>query len=467
MSDAARVAGYGAGGRGTDAVLQARREGVPARIMVPRVIYVVCSLGLLFFGLLMIYSASSITGLTSKAYGNDPAYFVIRQAGFAFAGLVAAAVLARVDYHVWAGPALRVAWVITLLSLLFVYTPVAGHDAYGATRWVAIGPFTLQPSEFAKVTVLLTGAHIADEYTKGNLEDRRQLAILLGVGVVAPMLLILLQPDKGTTGVLGITLLVMLYLSGFPLKRILMVLGFLALAAAVLALKDEYSRARVMTILDPFGDEYGAGYQLVQGFYALGSGGATGVGLGMSHQKYNYLPMAYNDFIFAVIGEELGFVGAALMIAAFGLLLWAGFKIAENAPDLTGRLIAAGCSTLLVVQMLLNVSGVLGAFPLSGKPIPFVSYGGSSVISSLMLAGLVVSVSLRSKLPETRYDRRRAQLRISESDDVRPSLSIVEGGLSRSSRRTERANVRPTTLKRVDLGPSAADRLRGTRNRRS
>ena len=155
------------------------------------------------------------------------------------------------------------------------------------------------------------------------------------------------------------------------------------------------------------------------------------------------------------------------MLVVFGLLLWAGFKIAENAPDLTGRLIAAGCSTLLVVQMLLNVSGVLGAFPLSGKPIPFVSYGGSSVISSLMLAGLVVSVSLRSKLPETRYDKRRAQLRISEDEDVRSSLSIVEGGLSRSSRRGERANVRPTTLKRVDLGPSPADRLRGTRNKRS
>jgi cell division protein FtsW len=193
----------------------------------------------------------------------------------------------------------------------------------------------------------------------------------------------------------------------------------------------------------------------------------------------------HNDFIFAVVGEELGFIGAMALLATFCLLLWAGLKIAENAPDLAGRLIAAGCTSLLVIQLLLNVSGVVGAFPLSGKPVPFVSYGGSSVISSLMLVGLVMSVSMRSTLPETSYERRRAELRLADEDspDVGVAtprsarlagspvreLRVVEGGAT-----SRRSQVRPTGrgggdsavgLRRIDLGPSASERLRSARSR--
>ena len=272
--------------------------------------------------------------------------------------------------------------------------------------------------------------------------------------------------------------------------------------AAVLALRDDYSKARIMTVFDPFSDEYGAGYQLVQGFYALGSGGLTGVGIGLSRQKYNYLPMAHNDFIFAVVGEELGFLGTFLLIAAFALLLWAGLKIAENAPDLMGRLIAAGCTSLIIIQLLLNVSGVIGIFPLSGKPVPFISYGGSSIISSLMLVGLVMSVSLRSTLPQTRYEQRRAKMRIAPNGDgqgslesahvggstagnpiprslsnkgialqsrattsdtnssSRANLRVVNGGAPRHAPLAGRVTVDSSGRRRVDLRPSAAERLR-------
>ncbi len=478
-------------------------EGVPARIMLPRILFIACSMGLLLFGLLMIYSSSSIVGLTSKAYGNDPSYFLVRQIGFSVAGLVFATALAIFDYRRWRGIALKVVWVLTFLSLVLVYTPIAGHDAYGATRWIAMGPFSLQPSEFAKVTVLLTASLIAQKrFEEGSIDDRQALKLLAG-GVVLPMGLILFQPDKGTTGVLAVTLLVMAYLAGVPMRKVFLILLAGVGIAAVLALRDEYSRARIMTMFDPFSDEFGAGYQLVQGFYALGSGGVTGVGIGLSRQKYNYLPMAHNDFIFAVVGEELGFVGAMLMILAFGVLLWAGLKIAENASDLMGRLIAAGCTTLIVVQLLLNVSGVIGIFPLSGKPVPFVSYGGSSIISTLMLVGLVLSVSFRSALPQTRYEVRRSKLRIAtdeteadtfsahagsstagrvmprstrlasagradapvtdaHSESPRSDLRVVNGG-ARSARLAGRVSVDSSGRRRIDLGPSAAERLRSTR----
>lgn len=497
----------------------------PGRIMAPRLIFAACALGLVFFGFLMIYSSSSIVGLTSKAYDFDPTYFLVRQVAFAGVGLVVALVLAHVDYHVWSGTLLKVVWGVTLLSLVLVYTPIAGHDAYGASRWIGIGSFSLQPSEFAKITIILVGAHLANEYfARASLEPREALKLFL-IGVALPLALVLWQPDKGTTGVLVLTLCVMVYLAGVPGWSIGAFAVLAVLAALVYSFKDEYSRARILTMLDPFRDEYGDGYQLVQGFYALGSGGLTGMGLGMSRQKYSYLPMAHNDFIFAVVGEELGFVGAVALLAAFCLLLWAGLKIAQNAPDLTGRLIAAGCTSLIIIQLLLNVSGVIGLFPLSGKPVPFVSYGGSSIISSLMLVGLVLSVSLRSKLPDTSYERRRAKMRIASGagaaagayvaydsrvdrdvhDDLvglergiegstagramprsaslvggRSNLRVVEGGAttapstkakkdaSRPSMRSAplagRVSVDSQGRRRIDLSPSPADRLRGRRN---
>lgn len=412
---------------------------VPARIMAPRVILYVTAFGLTAFGLLMIYSASSIMCLTSSTYNYDPAYFVERQALFAGVGLVLAIVLARVDYRVWRGMPLKVVWVATLLLLGLIYTPIAGSDAYGATRWISLGGLRLQPSELAKVTVLLTAANLCKRYYQDDELDRRGFLKLMFVGVVIPLGLILLQPDKGTTGIIVLTVLVMLYLAGMPRRWVWLAVGLGVAGAAVLALKDDYSRARVLTMIDPFKDPYGDGYQLVQGFYAFGTGGLFGVGLGLSRQKYSYLPMAHNDFIFAVIGEELGLVGTLGTLAAFALLIWAGFKIAEGAPDLTGRLVAAGCTSLIAIQLLLNVCGVLGMFPLSGKPVPFISYGGTSIISCLMLVGLVASVSRQSTLPETEAERRRSQLRLVGRE------GLARGGVGESPVRPREANPSPGT----------------------
>jgi len=461
--------------------------------MKPRLVIIAVTFVLVCFGLLMIYSASSVTALTSSSLGNDPAYYVKRQLRAAAIGVVIAVVLARLDYRVLTKQLLRYVWLLTVVLLLLIFTPFAGSDAYGASRWISIAGFTLQPSEFAKITVILTAANLAERYFDARSLDFNHFVGLLVLGVGLPLGLILLQPDKGSTIIAFVTLLIMAYLAGID-RRIFMGLAALGVAAALyLSFGDSYSRERIMTMLDPWADYYGAGYQLIQGFYAFGSGGLFGVGLGFSRQKYSYLPMAHNDFIFAVIGEELGYVGALGMLAGFAIFAWAGFRIAKYAPDMTGQLIAAGCTSLIVFQMLVNVCGVIGVMPLTGKPIPFISYGGSTIMSCLMLVGLIVSVSRRSVLPETVYDDNRRSWQMTDDDGYdggfslvgtptprsarreqdnaappRGGFRVVDGGSSQgggrpsSSRQQGRVTTDSSGRRRIDLGPSATERLRGS-----
>ena len=236
----------------------------------------------------------------------------------------------------------------------------------------------------------------------------------MGVGVGVPVLLIIMQPDKGTTMVLGITIVLMAYLAGVPKHIILgfLILGVLAFLA--LSLKDDYSRQRFLTMFDPWQDPFDTGYQLIQGFYAFGSGGLFGVGIGFSRQKYSYLPYAYNDFIFAVIGEECGLVGTLGMLAGFGVFAWAGLKIAQQRPGPRGaphrrRVHLAYCGPDAPQR-----GGRDRHLPALGKPIPFISYGGTSILASLMIAGMIVSVSVHSRLPETEHDSARRSWRLEE-----------------------------------------------------
>lgn len=507
---------------GTNATRAARSErrsrhreslilGVPARFMRPRLVFLASVFVLLAFGSLMIFSASSITSLISDDMGNNPTYYVTRQLVFAAFGVVFAAILGRTDYHVLTTRVLTGIVAVTYVLLILVFLPIAGADAYGATRWIAMGPFSLQPSEFAKITVVLVGATLLSRYDEGA--SLREIVPLFVGAVLVPFVLVLLQPDKGTVMICGVTLVAMAYFAGVPAKWCVAVLAAAVAVMVALSFKDAYSRSRITTMLNPWEDEYGTGYQLIQGFYAFGSGGIFGVGIGMGRQKYSYLPMAYNDFILAVIGEECGLVGTVGVLVAFAVMLYAGFQIARFAPDLCGRLIACGSVSLLVIQMLLNVSGVIGNFPLSGKPIPFLSYGGSSIISSLMLVGLVYSVSRQSRLPLTEHDERRRDFAVSArpgslaegvvgdatprsaraSDPFAPedgsvtsrqgrrAFTVLGGGRgaprsdSPEGRRAERdfaerhAGARVTTdargRKRIDLGPSASERLRTNRDR--
>jgi len=476
-----------------------RFGAIPERFMQPRLVLLVSTAILVCFGLVMIYSASSISAMTSEDMGYNPFYYVQRQLGFAAAGVALAFIVSRIDYRAVVRNLQVPIWVVTIGMLAIIFTPIAGADAYGATRWISIGPFSFQPSEFAKITILISVSYLAQQYFIDQTIDQMEFFKKFAIAALAPLLLILAQPDKGSTLIIVGTLLVIGYLADVD-RRVLAtiaVAGFIGFA--FLSLKDDYSRARVVTMFNPWADYYGAGYQLAQGFYAFGSGGIFGVGFGFSRQKYSYLPMAHNDFIFAVIGEELGFIGVLGLLVVFGALVWAGFKIARYAPDLTGRLIAAGCTSMFIIQAFVNIGGVLGLLPLSGKPLPFISYGGSTIMSSILMVGLLMSVSRQSRLPETEYDRQRASWSIAEEQDTFDApgfagLTMVDGGvgvgtpLPRSSRpkSSAQSSARPSRgvlrsrdddapqgrittdasgRRRIDLGPSASDRLRGSNTR--
>ena len=439
--------------------------GVPARFMGPRIAYCVIVLGLAAFGLLMIYSASYPTAQAETGSGWS---YLVRQLVYVLVGLAFAALIVRFRLSRPPTALLVGTWAVVLALLLL--TRFAGSAAYGAQRWIDLGFVTLQPSEFVKPLIVLTGANIANAYFEERTINRQAAVILLGLGVVLPLALVVIQPDNGTTIICIATLIVMAYFAGVPGKPLLLTIGGLVLLFAIVAVATPYVRTRLAALFNPWAIEDEGGYQLIQGFFAFSSGGIFGRGLGLGHQKYGYLPMAHNDFIFSVIGEELGLVGTVGVLAAFMALTYFGFKIARHARDLQGTLVAAGCSTLLIVQFFLNVFGVMGVIPLSGKPIPFLSYGGSSAIASLMLAALVVSVSCDSELPLTVHDRARSSMTL--VDHSVPStrgagFSLVgdNGSSSRSSRtspkRRQLTDGPSGRRERIDLGPSAADRLRG------
>ncbi|MDY2788121.1 MAG: putative lipid II flippase FtsW [Atopobium sp.] len=503
----ARTTGSQASGQGTARVdattkrtknkkpfLERITAGVPARFMEPRLILSLIVAALVVFGLVMIYSASSVKALQST---GDPAYFFKRQLIYATAGTIVAVVLSMVNYHTLR-KGLGLAWMISIALLLM--TAALGVVTKGAVRWLNIAGFSFQPSEFVKVVVILYAADILYRYFAEQTITFRNFCKEAVLFVVAPIILILAQPDKGTTLILGATIMVMAYLAGAPMRPLLALAALVGLFIVVLILADDYSRARVITMFNPEADPYGAGYQILQGFYAFGSGGFMGAGIGMSRQKYSYLPEAHNDFIFAVVGEETGLIGTVAVILGFCAFLYYGYRIAKNAPDLCGKLIAAGCTSLIIIQLFVNVMGILGLVPMTGKPLPFLSYGGSSIMSTLALVGLILSVSKQSVLPETEFDRRRSQISLADAktDSTYPDThgsgviavqprsasrrsvhhepSSSDAGAQKDSKAgvfffrpaTERLNTsrsqRTGRAQRIDLGPSPAERLRSRRS---
>lgn len=276
--------------------------GVPARIMRPCLLLVAAAVGLTLFGLVMIYSASSVEAMSEQ---GDAAFYVKRQALFIVAGLVLAAGAAKADYHKLCSKTGLAAMGLVIIGMLVVVR-VAGSGANGATRWLEVGPLRLQPSEFAKVFVLLAASGTAAEFFAERTIDQTTFAKRLALYVGLPVLLIVVQPDKGTAGIICLLVFVIAYDAGFDRDILIKFALLVAVVGLVYSLRDDYSRQRVLTMFNPWSDEWGNGYQLTRGFMAFGSGGLTGVGLGMSRMKYSYLPEAHNDFVFAIVGEELG-----------------------------------------------------------------------------------------------------------------------------------------------------------------
>jgi cell division protein FtsW len=281
---------------------------------------------------------------------------------------------------------------VAVFGLVLVLVPGIGVERNGASRWLGAGPLTFQPSELVKVAVLLYLADLLARrwHLMGDLNATFAPALIVLGGTAA---LIMLQPNLGTTIIISAIVLMQLFVAGSPLRPLASVSALGALAATVLALSSSYRRERILAFLNPWADPLDTGYQTIQAGAGMASGGIGGVGLGNGRSKWGFLPETHTDFIFAVIGEELGLIGAVLVLAlfvAFGVL---GLRTALRAPDPFGTLVAIGVTSWIVVQAVVNVGAVVGALPITGVPLPFVSFGGSSMLVTMGACGLLLSVA--------------------------------------------------------------------------
>ena len=345
----------------------------------------------------MIFSASAVTA--EQQYGH--AYiFVLRQTVWLVAGLLGMFALMRLDYHRLREPA------VVYTALCLVVLMLAGtfflDKSHATHRWIRIGPVGIQPSELAKLVAILYLAWFLDlrrrattslEFSKGDLVH----TILPAVGpILVCVVLIVMQPDLGTSVDIVLIMTAILFVAGLSWKWLLVGLAAALPALFLLIAHVSYRQARMMAFLHPESDPQGAGFQLLQSLIAVGSGGFTGVGLMESKQKLFYLPEAHTDFIYAVICEELGFIGAALVIAMFAVYGWRGLRAAFNAPDGFGRMLALGATAMVLFQSLINFAVVIGLMPTKGIPLPFVSYGGSSLLVMLLATGVLLNISQQS-----------------------------------------------------------------------
>lgn len=358
----------------------------------PDFLIVMSTMCILSIGLIMVYSASAV--LSYHEFG-DAFYYMKRQLLFAGIGVLMMLLLMNVDYWIlrrWAITGL----IICFLLLILVLVPGVGLIRGGAQSWIGIGAFSIQPAEFIKIWMII--------FLAKYLSENQKKIIFFGRGLLPSLLLvfiafalIMLQPDLGTGAVMVATSVVMIYIAGARVSHLagLAMLGIVGFIGLILA--APYRISRITSFLDPWQDPLGAGYQIIQSLYAIGPGGLMGLGLGMSRQKFYYLPEPQTDFIFAILAEELGFIGGATVLLLFTLLLWRGMRVAITAPDLYGSLLAAGIVAMIAIQVVINIGVVIGMFPVTGITLPFLSYGGSSLTLMLMAVGILLNVSRFAK----------------------------------------------------------------------
>jgi cell division protein FtsW len=345
---------------------------------------------LVLLGALMVFSASAV--LAADRYGSSY-YFLVRQAAWAAIGLAAMVGLMHFDYRRLAQP--TVAFSLVGLQLVLLVAVLLADSSNNAQRWLRLGPVSFQPSEFSKLALVVFLAWFLKLRHNGVNDVRHTLApIALITGLTVA--LIVKEPDLGTAVVILLIVSAMLFAAGMRLRYF----AYGAMATApllyLLVFHVGYRYNRILAFLDPYSDPLGKGFQILQSFIAVGTGGINGVGLMEGKQKLFYLPEPHTDFIFAVIGEELGMIGTAMVLALFGLILWRGLRAALGAPDEFGRLLALGLTVMVVGQALVNMSVVLGLMPTKGIPLPLVSYGGSSLLMSLLAAGVLLNISQHS-----------------------------------------------------------------------
>jgi cell division protein FtsW len=349
-------------------------------------------IAMVIFGLLMVYSSSFIY---AQEKTGDGFAFIKKQLAYAVLGFGALVGICRVDYRRWAKwayPVLGVA--VAMLAAVFI--PGLGTRVLGAQRWIKVGPLTFQPGELAKFAVII--------FVARQLDRKQDRIHTVAAGVLAPFivplpafLLLLLQPDFGTTVMISIVIFALMFLAGVPKRYLASALTLAATVGTFLAVGSAYRRQRLMTFIDPWRDPGGKGFQILQSLVGLHNGRIWGVGLGTGKEKLFYLPEAHNDFIFSVIGEELGFLGIAVVILAYLVLVYRGLRIAINVQkqykDRFGMLLATGITLALGLQGFVNMSVVLGLLPTKGLTLPFISYGGSALLIDLFAVGVLLSIA--------------------------------------------------------------------------
>ena len=355
----------------------------------PDFYFMIAVFALLAIGLIMVMSASSESARNASYTGGDAYYFIKRQLIWAIISVIAMVFFMNFDYHrlIKMSNLIMVVSIILLLLVLLV-----GAEANGGQRWLRLGPVQFQPSEVAKIALIIYLASAISKNKKYiDTFSRGLVPNLLVIMVMAALLIV--QPHFSATVLIVLVGVIMLFVGGVNWKQLGalgVVGGFLG---GVLMMSSEYRRARVFAFLDPFADPLGDGYQVIQSLYAIGSGGLFGLGLGQSRQKFLYIPEPQNDFIFAIWCEETGFVGAISVILLFAFLVYRGIKIAMNAEDKEGSLIAVGIISLVALQVIMNIAVVTSSMPVTGIPLPFFSYGGTALLIIMSSTGIMLNIS--------------------------------------------------------------------------
>lgn len=375
---------------------------------------------LLVFGIVMIFSASSAAAFSK--YG-DSFYYFKHQILSAVMGFILLLVLANQDYHKlsrWSGFLIFSA----LILLMIVIIPGVGRMVGGARRWIELGFFTLQPSELGKLAMVIFTADLLTR-RKEQIKELPKLLVPLFPVLILACILVMMQPDLGTAFTIFVVVFVLIFLAGARWSHFFGIAAGGIAVVTLLIFSEDYRRQRFLSFLNPWESPRGAGFHIIQSLIAFGSGGIRGMGLGMSRQKFFYLPAAHTDFIFAIIGEELGLIGSLFIVFIFAFITFIGIKIALRARDQFGTLLGAGIVTVIASQALVNMGAVTGIIPVTGIPLPLVSYGGSSLVFTLSGIGILLNIACQEKrrivgIKDEDIDLRRRHRR--------PHLSRISSG---------------------------------------
>ena len=417
--------------------------------------------GLTLFGLVMVLSASSVDSLHQQ--GESPFFQFKRQAAWAGIGAVAFLITSRLDYR-FLQRLSGLGMAVSLAMLVALLIPGVGTTRNFSTRWLEVGPVVIQPSELTKLALIL---FIADLLARRERRmDRPELTVRpVMLTVYLCSALIVLQPKLGTPVILGAVALILLFVAGARLSSLFAWTFFSVGAVAALAFTTGYQRSRIDGWLNPWASPQGIGLQAIQSQVSIASGGLFGQGLGASRGKWGFLPFAHTDFIFAIVAEEVGLIGASALIAAFVLIAWFGVRTALAAPDRFGMLLAAGVTSWLVFQAFLNIGMVLGVLPITGEALPFVSAGGSNLVTTLTAAGLLTSVARRAKEPRTASTSTRSRAGAGSRSGNRSNRAPARSTSRSSSRSSSTRSPSRSSSSRSSSSRASGSRSSGSRSR--